>query len=102
MRHSIYRLLFCLISIDFARAIVAWTNYGDPLKVPSLNLFTEPFFPRMVIPWLVGLEIYNGLQVPYYAFATVTTELGIYRPEQWPPIFGSFSKNAYRVRYFWG
>jgi hypothetical protein len=94
--------MFCLISIDFARAIVAWTEWGDPAKVPSLSLYSQPFLPRMIVSWLVGLEIYNGLQVPYYAFATLTVAIGLCRPEQWPPIFGQFSKNAYRVRYFWG
>ena len=88
--------------MDFARSIVGWTEWGDKAKVPHLNLFQEPFLRRMVISWMVGFEIYGGLQIPYYFFATVTTALGICRPEQWPPIFGEFSKNAYRVRTWWG
>ena len=102
VRWSAHRLIFALVTVDFARSIVGWTEWGDKAKVPHLDLFQEPFFRRMVVAWMVGFEIYGGLQIPYYFFATVTTALGICRPEQWPPIFGEFSKKAYRVRTWWG
>jgi hypothetical protein len=66
------------------------------------DIFSEGPLVRTALGWFGALETYNALQLPFYLFATITTAVGLCRPEQWPNLMGSFSDDMWSVRQFWG
>ncbi|RAK98991.1 wax synthase family protein [Aspergillus ibericus CBS 121593] len=100
LRHTIHRFLFSYLALDFVHACVRWYHLSKGGEMP--DLFSEGLLTRSVVSWFGALETYNALQMPFYLFATLTTALGICRPEQWPNLMGSFSSHMWSVRQFWG
>lgn len=99
LRHTIHHFLFSYLALDFVHACTNWYTATKGGALP--NVFAEPVAIRTAVAWFAAFETYNALQWPYYLVATITTVLGICRPEQWPNLMGSFGENMWSVRQFW-
>ncbi|PWY76500.1 hypothetical protein BO94DRAFT_538380 [Aspergillus sclerotioniger CBS 115572] len=100
LRHTIHRFLFSYLALDFVHACIRWYALSKGGETP--DIFSEGLLVRSVVGWFGALETYNALQLPFYLVATLTTALGICRPEQWPNLMGSFSSQMWSVRQVWG
>ena len=78
------------------------TPYANLRAEDRPDFFAEPLLRRTAIIWISGFESALGLNFLYEFLAAVTTALGIYGPEEWPPLFGAFTKDAWSVRQLWG
>lgn len=69
----------------------------------SQSFWDMPLQYQILISWLSGYQIYNLLTMQYNLAAIGTTVLGIFEPDDWPPLFGSFlPSNLWSVRRLWG
>ena len=58
---------------------------------------------QIILGWLTGIQVYNLLLMQYNLAAIVSTILGICKPEDWPPLFGSFRPGHFwSTRRLWG
>lgn len=58
--------------------------------------------PRQIqLTWVAKFKSYFQLELQYAAGASLTTMLRLYKPQDWPPLFGRWA-DAWSVRTFWG
>ncbi|KAJ5649899.1 uncharacterized protein N7484_003622 [Penicillium longicatenatum] len=100
LRHTLHRFLLAYLGLDFVHSCTRWYTLSKGGSMP--NIFSEGPLVRTALGWFGALETYNALQLPFYLFATITTAVGLCRPEQWPNLMGSFSNDMWSVRQFWG
>lgn len=62
---------------------------------------SQPVWWRMVNVTVTGVIAICSIGIPFNLVPAISVGLGLYKPEDWLPIFGSF-KEAYTVRAFWG
>ncbi|KAJ6550967.1 membrane bound O-acyl transferase family-domain-containing protein [Mycena vulgaris] len=89
---------FCLtlLLFDLVNLHVRW----NPAFRFRTGLAAEGLTWRIIgtVGWAAGAAA--GLTLPHYAASIVCVALGISRPQDWPPLFGSLA-DAASVRTFW-
>lgn len=82
------------------------TYYRRTVAAPMLqsqSFWDIPLHYQILFGWLTSYQVYNLLVMQYNLAATVTTAVGIYNADDWPPLFGSFvPSNFWSVRRLWG
>lgn len=79
-------------------------RWGDDVYSPMICQFHFSFrkwAPRIVFTGVVFSKIRLHIDIVHRVAALVSVSAGIYRPQDWPPLFGSMG-DAYTLRDFWG
>ena len=97
LTHLLLFLTFYLL-IDAVETITHATSHSH---IPPTPLSTAPLPRQIFLCWIIWLNAYFSLSMLYSLSAAVTTALGIYRPRDYPPIFGRI-QDSWSVRRFWG
>jgi len=69
--------------------------------VQPWTIFAYPLYVRILIGMSNQFRIYTEIVSMHSLAAAATCSLGIYTPEDWPPLVGNIS-DAYSVSRFWG
>ncbi|KAF3395633.1 O-Mevalon transferase yanI [Talaromyces pinophilus] len=99
---SVHQALISSLVIDVSVSVLGKSPYGNPDKSTWPDLYTMDLAQRTAIVWHVGVAAVHGGQLPYSVFAAVTVATGLCRPEQWPPLYTSWLREAWSVRQLWG
>ncbi|KAJ7136317.1 membrane bound O-acyl transferase family-domain-containing protein [Mycena crocata] len=85
-----------LLLFDLANLHIRW----NPAHSQRMGLASVGYAHRVVgtVGW--GVLAASGLSLPHYIASIVAIALGISRPQDWPPLFGSLA-DAATVRTFW-
>lgn len=82
------------------------TYYRQTIAAPMVqsdSFWNIPLQYQIIFGWLTGIQVYNLLVMQYNLAAIVSTILGICKPEDWPPLFGSFLPDHFwSTRRLWG
>ncbi|KIK56842.1 hypothetical protein GYMLUDRAFT_229841 [Collybiopsis luxurians FD-317 M1] len=104
---ALSRILSFFLLADVVQYLTYLTDKADGPENIISNLFDDPHttFYYLVnrigntVAW--GLENYASLSQLYYTVAILSVTFHISSPEDWPPLFGSWTE-AYCLRNFWG
>ncbi|KAK0104984.1 hypothetical protein ONS95_004646 [Cadophora gregata] len=67
------------------------------------NLFFEMSLPKQIfIAWAAAFKLFYSIALLYAIGSGLAVVVGAYQPVDWPPIFGSFKKDAWSIRKMWG
>jgi hypothetical protein len=69
---------------------------------PDAPFFDQPLANQIFLAWTKAFGSYYSVELNYYAAAIPCVLLGYGTPSSWPPISGSFRREAYTVRKMWG
>lgn len=76
------------------------TYFGDGSPAP--DFFSLPISEQVVFGWYRAFHSGFSMGMGYYLLAAVAVGTGLYRPQSWPPMYGSFIKKGYTMRNIWG
>ncbi|KUJ07503.1 uncharacterized protein LY89DRAFT_742739 [Mollisia scopiformis] len=62
----------------------------------------HPIAWQVFYAWTKAFRAYYSFESSYFALAIMSVATGICQPHQWPPLTGSFGRDAYTVRRMWG
>ena len=99
---SVHEAIISSLVIDVATSVLSKSPYGNPYRDTWPSLFRMSLLQRTAIVWHVGIASVHGAQLPYSIFAAWTVSSGLCRPEQWPPLYTSWLKEAWSVRQLRG
>jgi hypothetical protein len=82
--------------------IIWYSIQGSSFSNSSdLDLTSVSIWRQILWTWVPGLESYYSLNMQCSLFAALTVGLGLYEPDDWPPITGKL-KDVSSVRDLWG
>jgi Membrane bound O-acyl transferase family len=84
--------------MDLLQHFLFSTPYGRTLRS---HVFALPLPKQILVAWIGAFQAGMALAWLYPVGAVIAVCLGISQPQEWPPIFGSFSK-GYTMRKIWG
>jgi hypothetical protein len=68
---------------------------------PTL-FFAQPLHKQVLPSWTKAFRAYYTFELMYYLLAAVSVLPHISLPHEWPPLTGSFRRNAWSIRNMWG
>jgi hypothetical protein len=89
------RLFFLYLGADLTSNILIYISINAPFFEQSLAW--QVFFV-----WMEAFRSYYGLELSYSLAAILGVLINFGSPSDWPPISGSFRRDAYTVRKMWG
>lgn len=66
------------------------------------SFFVQPLAWQVFYAWTKAFRAYYSFELSYFILALFSVALGLSMPTQWPPLTGSFRRDAYTVRRMWG
>ncbi|KAL1666370.1 membrane bound O-acyl transferase family-domain-containing protein [Schizophyllum commune] len=91
IEHSLWLIVYCLIS-DLVALYVGSYPYGS---TPESVLF------QVLNCYACWIKLWVNFAIQYETLAVLCVASGVWAPQLWPPMFGSFW-DAYTVRRTWG
>lgn len=88
-------LVVVYFQLDIASTILMHTTRTG-------SFFDQPLIWQLSVAWLKAFISYSIIEIAFYVPALMTVAIGYYTPQDWPPVTGSFRKDAYTVRKMWG
>jgi hypothetical protein len=70
--------------------------------VTRTPFFSLSFPTQVVYSWTKAFRAYTCFEATYYLLASLAVSLHISKPQDWPPITGSFLHDAWSIRNMWG
>ncbi|KAH7304852.1 membrane bound O-acyl transferase family-domain-containing protein [Rhexocercosporidium sp. MPI-PUGE-AT-0058] len=92
---NIVRLFLMYLGMDIASSVLIQMGHGAPF-------FDQPVPWQVCFSWAKAFRSYYMIEIVYYIIAIPMVAFDISTPQEWPPITGSFRKDAYTVRKMWG
>ncbi|KAH6718771.1 membrane bound O-acyl transferase family-domain-containing protein [Leptodontidium sp. MPI-SDFR-AT-0119] len=89
------RLVLMYLGADLTSTILIYLGRGEPF-------LDQPILWQVCVSWVKAFRSYYSIEITYYIIAILAVGFGISTPQDWPPITGSFRKDAYTVRKMWG
>ncbi|KIX08170.1 uncharacterized protein Z518_02826 [Rhinocladiella mackenziei CBS 650.93] len=98
---QVIRAGYCFAYIDIHEWYIRRTPFGDGSSGPP-DLFSIPIGEQIFWAWFRACHSGFTLVFGYYLLAAILVGCGLYRPQSWPPMFGSFIRKGYTMRNIWG
>ncbi|KAK8233486.1 membrane bound O-acyl transferase family-domain-containing protein [Phyllosticta capitalensis] len=98
---QISRACFSLLVINAVKAYMASTRFGSNDALPRSYFFSEPLWYQFFMSFCVLWFTWAPFTLQASAIYSLAVALGIWRPEDCPPIWGPWSE-SYTVRKLWG
>ncbi|CZR61800.1 uncharacterized protein PAC_11697 [Phialocephala subalpina] len=95
LRQVTIRTFFMYVGYDMTSNILLYFTRLGPF-------FTQPLVWQVFYAWVKAFRAYYSFELSYFALAIASVAIGLSQPYQWPPITGSFRRDAYTVRRMWG
>lgn len=70
--------------------------------VPYSDFFAQSILWQVFVSWMYAYRTYFQLEAMYNICAVISVLIGIYDLGDWPPVMGSFRRDAYTIRKMWG
>lgn len=93
--------MYCFAYIDLHEWYMARSPFGDG-TIPRPDLFSLPLHEQIFHGWFRVFHSGFTMAFGYYFLAAIVVGSGIYSPQSWPPMFGSFLQKGYTMRNIWG
>ncbi|PVH78696.1 hypothetical protein DL98DRAFT_237574 [Cadophora sp. DSE1049] len=95
IRDNIIRIILMYLGTDITTTIL--------MNIERDRLFfDQSIWWQVCFAWTAAFRSYYMIEVPYYIAAIPAVGFGISSPQDWPPITGSFRREAYTIRKMWG
>ncbi|OAG43733.1 hypothetical protein AYO21_01960 [Fonsecaea monophora] len=93
---QIARASYCFLYMDVHQWYIRWTVCGARTSTVS-DIFTIPLWQQILLGW--SSAFYSGITLgfSYYLGAAFAVGSGLYMPQSWPPIFGSFFEKGHTL-----
>jgi len=91
IQETFFKLVRFYIGLDISQ-------HALQLIRPDTPFFSLALPNQILISWTTAFHSYLGIEFAYYVTALLSVSIGFYKPNDWPPITGSFRCNAYTVR----
>ncbi|KAE8452686.1 hypothetical protein EG329_013945 [Mollisiaceae sp. DMI_Dod_QoI] len=92
LKTTLRQALRAYLFFDLTSNILKHTSSLFPHPIPIFNL---PFPVQVCLAWITAFKLYHNIKFLYSLGACFTVLTGIYTPHDWPPIFGSFRRDAW-------
>jgi Membrane bound O-acyl transferase family len=69
--------------------------------VPAPDVFSDSLSHQVILALAMGIMNYCSLSLQFSLFAALTVGIGMYTPQDWPPLMGRL-RDVSTVRDFWG
>ncbi|KAL2066913.1 hypothetical protein VTL71DRAFT_1337 [Oculimacula yallundae] len=91
----IFRLFFMYLGVDVTSTLMMIIGVDAPF-------FDQPIWWQVSVSWIKVLRSYYAIELMYSVAAIVAVASGLFKPQEWPPITGSFRKYGFTIRKMWG
>lgn len=71
------------------------------MSFSEVEYFALPLITQIKLAWMMAFRGGFEMSVSYSLVAGMTVALGIFNPQSWPPMFGSYAQ-GYTLRNIWG
>lgn len=92
---SSIRLFMMYLGCDLTSSILNYTAVNEPF-------FDQPLLWQVFFAWTKALRSYYIIEASYCMVAVPAVLFRVSSPQMWPPMTGSFRKDACTVRKTWG
>ncbi|OAL20157.1 hypothetical protein AYO22_09129 [Fonsecaea multimorphosa] len=90
------RASYAFLYMDVNQWCTRWSDWGDG-TAPDFDLFTIPLWQQTLLGWSSAFQSGFSMAFGYYLGAAIAVGSGLYTPQSWPPMFGSFIKKGYTL-----
>lgn len=98
LRTTLVQTLVMYIRLDIVQNILKH-SYAS---FPSIQFFQFPLITQISLAWSHAFKLHHTISILYFVDSWICVALNIYKPQDWPPMFGKFVSDAYTVRKMWG
>jgi len=63
-----------------------------------IHYFQFPLTMQIFLAWSHAFKLHHTISLLYFVGSWIFVALNIYNPQDWPPIFGTFIRDAYTIR----
>ncbi|OQU96641.1 hypothetical protein CLAIMM_02691 [Cladophialophora immunda] len=98
---QVARAFYSFLYMDINGWCMRRLPWGDRTASVS-DPFALPLWQQILLGWSSAFHSGFTMAFSYYLGAAVAVGSGLYTPQSWPPIYGSFVKRGYTVRNIWG